>query len=93
MDVFDVFQIVKMISNRAKRLMANGRKRNRLKTFQQVTHVVYLHAILVSMHEKGIATEKEFDTVLQITLKHVLTQRFKQNTKWRVNVLEQNIKK
>ena len=38
------------------------------------------------MHQRDTATEKESDTVLQITLQHVLIQRFKQNTKWKAKI-------
>ena len=38
------------------------------------------------MHKRDTATEKESDTVLQITLQHVLIQRFKRNTKWKAKI-------
>ena len=38
------------------------------------------------MHERDTTTEKEFDAVLQMTLEHVLTQRFRQSTKRRPKV-------
>ena len=38
------------------------------------------------MHKRDTATGKESDTVLQITLQHVLIQRFKQNTKWKSKI-------
>ena len=53
---------------------------------EQVTRVVYLHVILFRMLEKDMDTEKEFDIVLQMTLEHVLTQRFKLNTKWAAKI-------
>ena len=56
-------------------------KRNRLKTPEEVTSVVYHYVILFRMYERDISIEKEFDTVLQMTLENVLTQRFKQSTK------------
>ena len=58
-----------------------GRKRNHSKTPEQITSFVYLHVILFRMHEKDTATETEFNTVLQMTVEHDLTQRFKQSTK------------
>ena len=63
-----------------------GRVRNRLKTLEQITRVVYLHVILFRMRERYTATEKKLDYVLHMTLEHTLTQRFKQNTKWRAKV-------
>ena len=63
-----------------------GIERSRLKTPEKVTCVVYLHVILFGMHEKNTATEKEFDTVLYMTLEYFLTQRFKQSTKWTAKV-------
>ena len=63
-----------------------GRVRNRLKTLEQITRVVYLHVILFRMRERYTATEKKLDSVLPMTLEHTLTQRFKQNTKWRAKV-------
>ena len=63
-----------------------GRGLNILKTAEQVTRVVYLHVILFRIHEKDTATKKEFGTTLEIALEHVLTQRFKQNTKWTAKV-------
>ena len=35
------------------------RERNLLKTTDQVTHVINLHAILFRMYERGTATEKK----------------------------------
>ena len=66
--------------------MLYGRERNRLKTPEQVTRVIYLHVILFRMRERYTATEKKLDYVLHMTLEHTLTQRFKQNTKWRAKV-------
>ena len=43
------------------------------------------------MHEGDTDTEKELDTVLQMTLEYVLTQRFKPSTKWTAKV--NNIRK
>ena len=51
-----------------------GIERNR---FQKVTPVVYLHIIFFRMHKRDAAIEKEFDTVLQMTPDHILTQGFK----------------
>ena len=34
------------------------------------------------MHEINTATEEKFDSVLQMTLEHVLAQKMKQGTKW-----------
>lgn len=48
--------------------------------------IVYLHVILFRIHEGGTGAEKEFDTILQVTLEQVLTQRLKQNTKWTAKV-------
>ena len=62
--------------------MFHGRERNSLKTPEQVTLLVYLHVILFRMHERDTATELEFRSVLQLTLEHILTQRFKQSTTW-----------
>ena len=42
------------------------------------------------MHERDAATEKEFETALQMTLKHFLTQRFNQNTKWTAKIILAN---
>ena len=39
------------------------------------------------MHERNTATDYELDTLLQETLEHVLTHRFKQQTKWRAKVI------
>ena len=39
------------------------------------------------MHERDTATETEFNTVLQMTVEHDLTQRFKQSTKWTAKVI------
>lgn len=50
------------------------RETSRLKTPEQHNSVVYLHVILPRMHGKGTATEKELDTVLQMTVE--------QSTKW-----------
>ena len=62
--------------------MFYGRERNSLKTNEQVTLLVYLRVILFRMHERDTATELELRNVLQMTLEHVLTQRFNQSTKW-----------
>ena len=50
-----------------------GRERNSLKTPEQVTLLVYVHAILFRMHDRDTATELEFRSVLPMTLEHVLT--------------------
>ena len=62
----------------------HGKQRNRLKTPEHVTSV--LHIILIRMHGRDTATEKEFDAILQMTPEHVLTQRFKQSNKWTTKV-------
>ena len=67
-----------------------GRERNCLKTPEQLTCVVYLHVILVRMHERDAAAEKEYNTVLQITLEQILAQRFKENTKCKAKVTDIN---
>lgn len=59
-----------------------GRERNHLKTPEQVTRVLYLHVISFKMHERDTATGKQLDTLLQMTVEHVLMQRFKQSTAW-----------
>ena len=43
------------------------------------------------MHQSDTATEKELDTVLQMTVERVLTQRFKQSPKCTAKVA--NIRK
>ena len=53
-----------------------------LKTPGQLTSVVCIYITFFRMHERDIATEREFNTVLQMTLEHVLTQKFKESTKW-----------
>ena len=45
------------------------RERNRLKSPEQITSVVYAHVILLRMYARDTATDKEFDTVLQMTLR------------------------
>ena len=49
-----------------------GRERNRLKTPEQITSVIYLHVTLFKIHEKDTATDKELNTVLRVTVEHVL---------------------
>ena len=63
-----------------------ARERNWRNLPEQITSVVYLHAILFIMHGRDTATETEFDAVLQITLEHILTQRFKESKKWTAKV-------
>ena len=46
-----------------------------------ITSVVYLDVILFRIHKRDTTTEKELDAVLKMTVKHLLTQRFKENTK------------
>ena len=38
-----------------------------------IISVACFHAVLFRLHERDTATEKEFDTVLQMTLEDVLT--------------------
>ena len=38
------------------------------------------------MHGRDTATEKEFDALLQMTLEHILTQKFKQSSKWAAKI-------
>ena len=45
------------------------RERYRYKALEQITSVVYLHVILFRIHEKDTATDKEFNTVLQMYFK------------------------
>ena len=63
-----------------------GRGKNCLNPPELISSVVYLHIILVKLHEKDKAKEKESDTVLQMKPEHVLTKRFKQSTKWTAKV-------
>ena len=63
-----------------------GKESNCLKPPEQITSAVCLHAILFIEHGWDKATEKEYETVLHITLEHILTQRFKQSTKWTAKV-------
>ena len=58
-----------------------GRGRNHLKTREQITTVVYPHVTAFRVDEKNTPKGKEFDTVLLMTLEHILTSRFKQRTK------------
>ena len=44
--------------------------------------VAYFDVVLFRLHERDTATEKEFETVLQMTLEDVLTSIFKQSTEW-----------
>ena len=63
-----------------------GRERNRWKTPEQITSVVYFHVTFFRVHERETATEIEFDIALRMILEHVLTQRFKQSTTWTAKV-------
>lgn len=47
-------------------LYANAK--NRWKTPEYITSIVYLHVVLFRIHERYAATEKEFDTVIQMTI-------------------------
>ena len=44
--------------------------------------VAYFDVVLFRLHERDTATEKEFETVLQMTLEDVLTSIFKQSNEW-----------
>ena len=56
------------------------KKKNQWKSPKQIATVVNIHVILFMMQLRDKTTEKEVDTVLQMTLELVLTQRFKQST-------------
>lgn len=45
-----------------------GREKNRLKAPEQTTSVFTVHVILFRIHERYAATEKEFDTGIQMTI-------------------------
>ena len=63
--------------------MLYRRERNGLKISELVILLVHVQAILCSMYETYIATDKESDTLLQLTdLSIFQTQGFKQNSKW-----------
>ena len=44
--------------------------------------VAYFDVVLFRLHERDTATEKEFETALQMTLEDVLTSIFKQSNEW-----------
>ena len=48
-----------------------ARERNWRNLPEQITSVVYLHAILFIMHGRDTATETKSNTVLQITLEDI----------------------
>lgn len=50
-----------------------GTERNLLKNPERITFAVYLHNILFGTHGGDTVTEKEFNTVLQMTLEHALS--------------------
>ena len=45
-----------------------GREKNRLKAPEQTISVFTVHVILFRIHERYAATEKEFDTVIQMKI-------------------------
>lgn len=49
-----------------------------------------IYVILFRMLEKDIVSEKELNIVFQMTLEHVLAQRFKQNIKQIAKVTNTN---
>ena len=67
-----------------------GRERDCFKTPEQIITSVTYSVILFRKHERDPVTEKQFDAVLQMTLKHVLTERFKKNTKLTAKVTNIN---
>ena len=66
-------------------------RKKSLKYPEQITRLAYLHIVVFRMHERDTDTEKELDTVLQMTLEYALTQRFKPSTKWTAKV--KNVRK
>ena len=53
------------------------KKKKSVEIPKQTATVVNIHVIMFIMQWRDKATEKEVDTVLQMTLELILTQRFK----------------
>ena len=54
-------------------------QRNLWKPPEHIAFYAYLHFTLLTMNERDTAAEKVFDMTMQITLKFIQVQRFKQN--------------